>query len=74
MVKKSDYEKHERRIDAVEIYPPYVTGLQRSIYDEILLCEASDEIPRLGPYDLILLIDLLQHLGRQRAEGSSRLA
>lgn len=60
----TDYAKRTRRIDAIEVFGPYVTPLQRSIYDEIHIGDAIEVLPQLASYDLVLLIDILEHLDK----------
>lgn len=60
----TDYAKRTRRIDAVEVFEPYITPLQRSIYDEIYIGDALEVLPKLTKYDLILLVDVLEHLDK----------
>lgn len=49
------------RIDGIEAHAPYVTEIQRSVYDTIYVGDALDLLPRLGPYDLIFASDVLEH-------------
>jgi len=60
----TDYGKRTRRIDAIEVFEPYITALQRSIYDEIHVGDALSVLPNLAPYDLVLLIDVLEHFDK----------
>jgi hypothetical protein len=61
----TDYAKRTRRIDAVEVFEEYITPLQRSIYDEIYVGDALAVLPGVDRYDLILLIDVLEHLPKE---------
>ena len=61
----TEYAKRTHRIDAIEIFGPYVTPLQRSIYDEIHIGDAIGILPQLAVYDLVLLIDVIEHLDKQ---------
>ena len=49
------------RIDGIEIFPEYVTPLQRAIYSEIHIGNVLDIIDKLGFYDLIYCGDVLEH-------------
>jgi len=60
----TDYAKRTRRIDAIEVFEPYVTPLLRSIYDEVHVGDAIDILPELPVYDLVLLIDVLEHMDK----------
>lgn len=56
----------EHRIDGIEAFETYVTSLQREIYDQVYIGEATDVLSRLHRrYNLILLIDVLEHLNRE---------
>lgn len=57
----------QTRIDGIEIFPDYVGDLQRLIYDSIYLGDAIDRLAQLGHYDLILLLDIIEHLEKKRA-------
>ncbi len=59
---RGKYKEWTRRIDGVEIFEEYLTPLHDYIYDNIYLGNALDIIPGLdATYDLILLIDVLEH-------------
>jgi len=60
---------HEIVIDGIEIFPDYVGGLQRQIYDHVFIGDAADILPRLenDSYDLVLLIDVIEHF--EKATG-----
>ncbi len=60
----TEYDKRTRRIDAVEIFEPYVTPLLQGIYDEVHVGNAIDILPGLPTYDLVLLIDVLEHVDK----------
>jgi SAM-dependent methyltransferase len=49
------------RIDGIEAHEPYVTGLQRAIYDTIYIGDAAALLPALGRYDLVFAADVLEH-------------
>jgi hypothetical protein len=59
------------RIDGIEAYAPYITELQRQIYDNIYVGEAIEVMknPRLffpdKPYELTLCCDMLEHLSEE---------
>jgi SAM-dependent methyltransferase len=61
-------DHHRRvRLDGIEIFTPYITPIQRSIYDNIYPGDALEILPILSTrYDLILLIDVLEHFDEQR--------
>lgn len=65
-----EYGKWRRRIDGIEIFPEFIGDLQRAIYDEIHIGDALEIIPRLPlRYDLILLVDVLEHFHEPEARA-----
>jgi len=59
---REQYGDWQKRIDGIEAFPKYVTPLQKQIYDEIYIGDASEVLPTLThKYDLILLIDVIEH-------------
>jgi hypothetical protein len=54
------------RIDGIEGFERYVTKLQRIIYDNIYIGDATEIIKTLGMYDLILSVDMLEHLEKDQ--------
>lgn len=53
------------RIDGIEAHQPYVTDLQRAIYDTIYIGEALALLPTLDSYDLIFATDILEHFTKE---------
>jgi len=63
---QQNYHQWTRRIDGIEAFADYIGPLQRSIYNEIYLGNALDVLPTLNEtYDLVLLIDVLEHFSRE---------
>ena len=59
---REQYADWQRRIDGIEIFPDYVTPLHRYIYNQVHLGDALDILPTIkASYDLVLLIDVLEH-------------
>lgn len=59
---REQYRDWKRVIDGIEAFPAYITPLHEYVYDEIHLGNALDVLPTLTKrYDLILLIDVLEH-------------
>lgn len=56
-----EYSDFKRQIDGIEIYEPYILAHHEQIYDRIYKGNALDILPELEQYDLILLIDVLEH-------------
>jgi SAM-dependent methyltransferase len=66
---RATFGERRHRIDGIEAFATYVTPLQRQIYDEIFIGEATTVLPRISRrYDLVLLIDVLEHLDRQEGD------
>lgn len=56
----------ERRIDCVEVFQQYITPLHSYVYDNIYNVNILDITPKLEVrYDLILLIDVLEHFEKK---------
>jgi tetratricopeptide (TPR) repeat protein len=60
-------EQWKVRIDAVEVFEPYIQAHQRALYDSIIVADIRDAAPRLDSYDLIIVGDMIEHL--DKAEG-----
>jgi SAM-dependent methyltransferase len=63
-----DYKPFEERrikIDGIEGFPEYVRDGQRFFYDNIFIGNALELLPGLPSYDLILLIDVLEHFTKE---------
>src|SRR5688572_22757440 len=64
-----EYGRWQRRIEGVEAFPKYLTPLHDYIYDRIHIGSALEIVPSLtGPYDLVLLIDVIEHFAEEDAE------
>ena len=57
----------QTRIDGIEIFTDYIGDLQHLIYSNLYIGDALDCLQGLGNYDMILLIDVLEHL--KKAKG-----
>jgi hypothetical protein len=56
----------QRRIDGIEAYERYLNPVHHYIYNQIHIGNAIDVLPRLKErYDLVLLIDVLEHFERE---------
>ena len=64
-VNDRNYEKKDWvcRIDGIEAYAKFITPMHEYVYDNIYIGDAGDIIPTLRDveYDLVLLIDVLEH-------------
>ena len=63
-VRKNRYDKKEWRtkIDAVEVWPQYITPLHTYIYDSIYSSDIRSAIKWIPHYDVILVLEILEHL------------
>jgi hypothetical protein len=62
---RSRYDDWQRRIDGVEVFEGYLTPLHRFAYDDVHVGNAIDVLPTLPTvYDLVLLVDVLEHFTR----------
>jgi SAM-dependent methyltransferase len=52
------------RLDGIEIFEGYLTGVQRTVYDDIRVGDALEILPGVpsGEYDLALALDVIEHL------------
>ncbi|NQT33005.1 MAG: class I SAM-dependent methyltransferase [Candidatus Omnitrophica bacterium] len=64
-------DKWETRIDAVEVFEPYIKPSHRYIYDDIFIGNVLDVLPDLANYDLIIIGDMLEHL--EKSQGKKLL-
>jgi len=54
------------RIDGIEVFEPYVTPVHRFVYDRLYIGDAVPVLRTLDTkYDLVLLIDVIEHLERE---------
>lgn len=54
-----------KKVDAVEVFDKYITDLQEKIYDNIFIGDITEL--EIGEYDLILLIDVIEHIEKEKA-------
>lgn len=60
------YDVWERRIDGIEGCEGYITDLHRFVYDHVYVGDALQLVDELEcRYDLVLLIDVLEHFERE---------
>lgn len=67
-VRKHRYDKKDWQvqIDAVEIWPAYINPIYKHVYDCIFLCGALAAVTRAQNYDVIFLLEVLEHLSKDR--------
>lgn len=63
-----NYFEWKTRIDGIEGFKKYITKIQRFIYDNIYIGDAVDIIKTLGVYDLIISVDMLEHLEKENGK------
>ena len=65
------YSDFKRRIDGVEAFSPYITPLHNYVYDNLYVEDMRELVAKLDySYDLVLLIDVLEHLQYTRWKTS----
>lgn len=66
---RQQYSDFKRRIDGVEAYGPYITPLHRYVYDNLYVQDVQELVDNLDyNYDLVLLIDVLEHFSKKDGE------
>jgi hypothetical protein len=55
------------KIDGIEVFPDYIQGHQKQIYDNIYIGNALDILPRLDSYEMIVVGDVLEHFTKDGA-------
>jgi hypothetical protein len=56
------YHEWRRQIDGIEAFKEYLTPIHKLIYNEVFVGNVLEVLPNLkNKYDLILLIDVLEH-------------
>ncbi len=67
--RRERYHEWNRRIDGIEVFKDYITPIHEYIYDTIHIGDAVDILPQIKQeYDLILLIDVLEHFNHSDGE------
>ena len=60
------YKDWNHRIDGIEVFSSYMTPLHDFIYNQIYIGNALEVLPKMEiRYDLILLIDVLEHFEKE---------
>lgn len=54
------------RVDGLEVFPDYVTDMQRAIYDKIIIADALEI--EYEKYDLFLMIDCIEHMSKENGK------
>lgn len=60
---REDYHTFTRQIDGIEAFEDYLTPVHHYVYNQVFIGEAQNLVKTLKTsYDLVLLIDVLEHL------------
>jgi len=69
-----EYGEWRRRIDGIEAFAKYLTPVHNYIYNNVYVGDAVEVLARLQTrYELILLIDVLEHFDTARGQQLLRL-
>jgi 2-polyprenyl-3-methyl-5-hydroxy-6-metoxy-1,4-benzoquinol methylase len=69
---RKKYSEFMRRIDGIEAFEDYITPVHRFVYNNMYIEDALKIVDKLDfKYDLILLIDVLEHF--EKSTGRSFL-
>src|SRR6266498_3438781 len=58
------FARNGLRVDGIEIFESYLTPVQRTVYDELMVGDVLEILPDIpsGTYDLALALDVIEHL------------
>ena len=59
-------EDWQLKIVGVEIYEDYLSQVQKLIYDEIIIGDIFNVMPKLGKFDLAILSDIIEHFPKEK--------
>lgn len=54
------------KIDGVDIYDGYLSEVQKLIYNEVIIGDIFEALPKLGNYDLAILSDIIEHFPKEK--------
>jgi 2-polyprenyl-3-methyl-5-hydroxy-6-metoxy-1,4-benzoquinol methylase len=60
------------RLDCVEAFESYLTPVHEYVYDKIYVGDICELVDELGEYNLILMVDVLEHLTKEQGESLLR--
>ncbi len=67
---RQNYYERLRRIDGVEVFENYITPLHKYVYDHIYIGDIIKLVSQIDfKYDLVLLIDVLEHFSKLEGES-----
>jgi 2-polyprenyl-3-methyl-5-hydroxy-6-metoxy-1,4-benzoquinol methylase len=58
-------ESWKTRIDAVEVFEPYISAHHRYLYDNIYVGRIEQLLPKLDSYDVIFAGEILEHIEKE---------
>jgi len=63
-----EFYKRDWKIDVtgVEVFPKYITPIQRRLYNRIIQKDIFDALGELEEYDVIILGDVIEHIEKER--------
>lgn len=66
-----EYKKFKPRswklkITGVEIFPAYLSELQRKVYTKIIIGDIFKILPKLGKFEVTLLTDIIEHFPKDK--------
>lgn len=56
------------RIDGIELFEPYIMDHQRFLYSSVRVGDAREAVRDMGPYDLVIAGDIVEHLEKEDGE------
>jgi hypothetical protein len=66
---RHNYSQFLRRIDGVEVFGDSITPLHKFVYNNIYISDIMDVLDKIeSRYDLVLLIDVLEHFEKHQGE------
>lgn len=54
------------KIVGIDIFDGYVSDIQRLIYNQIIIGDVFDVLPKLGKFDLVILGDVIEHFEKHK--------
>jgi hypothetical protein len=67
---RHNYSEFLRRIDGVEVFGDYITPLHKFVYNNIYINDIMEVLDKIEyRYDLVLLIDVLEHFDKHQGEN-----
>ena len=60
------------KIDALEIFSPYITPVHKHVYDNVLLGDVLEH--DISGYDLLMMGDVVEHLPKEKAVNIIKMA